>query len=90
MFNVQNIVPSSVFRKSMSGYMSRLRKTKEPLMIIHNSKPSAVLVDPEYLEYLEKYAGGYYDAGDTAEVKRVLASGELQNTIPFHSEDYLE
>jgi len=89
MFTVQNIVSVTDFRQNLNAWLDRLTSAIEPIIIVQNSKPKAALVDPEYLEYLENYANGFYDKGDAAEVKRAIAAGELKKAVPFKAEDYL-
>lgn len=84
MINLQNIVSITDFRLNIASWLDKL---SEPLIIIQNSKPKAVVVDPEYLEYLERYADGYYDAGDVAELKRAKANKE--KLVPFDPSKFL-
>lgn len=42
----------------------------------------------KYSDYLLDYRGGYYDAGDSAEIQRAKQSREENTAIPFILEDY--
>lgn len=86
MFAVQNIVSITDFRQNLAHWLDQV-KTNTPLLLVQHSQPKAVLIDPEYLEYLERYANGYYDEGDVAELKRAISKKEP--FIPFDPEKYL-
>ncbi|MBU0978481.1 MAG: type II toxin-antitoxin system Phd/YefM family antitoxin [Patescibacteria group bacterium] len=88
MYSVQNLVSISDFRSNLPAWLDKA-VGQNPVVILQNSKPKAVVLDPEYLEYLEKYADGYYDAGDAAELDRAMAAGEDKHTIKFKPENYL-
>jgi prevent-host-death family protein len=88
MLNVQNLVSISDFRQNLSTWLNKV-KADQSVVILQNSKPKAVIIDPEYLTYLENYANGYYDAGDVAEIKRMKANGEDKKVVPFSVNDYL-
>jgi len=87
MLKVQNIVSVSDFRQDLSGWLEKV-KDDNSVVLISNSKPTAILVDPDYFAYLEKYADGYYDAGDVAEAKRALANREDEEALPFDVNNY--
>lgn len=87
MFAVQDTVSITDFRLNLADWFTKAKF--RPILVFQNSRPKVAIVDPEYLEYLEKYANGFYDAGDAAEIQRAIDSGELKDTVPFNVNDYI-
>lgn len=41
-------------KQNTSGVVNRVRTSKEPILVIQNSEPAAVIVDPNHYESLEE------------------------------------
>lgn len=86
---LNNIVGITDFRQNLSFWLAQLTKN-QAIVLLQKSKPKAVVVDPDYLDYLEKYADGYYDQTDVKEAETAIKNGALKKSKPFHVQDYLK